>query len=166
MAKKKKARKAAKKPAKKTVRRAATKKKPKALPTGFLRGFDSTVITKDNPLKGKPRLWSWPPVLEPAATSYGTIGDVIDLLGAALESSKPPAPDGSGTFKDKVASYASTYPWPTSADYAKYNKPQGPAASTVNLFEIAQVADLMLQAMDGGGDGNPGGGGTRWPPVR
>lgn len=171
MAKKKKAskavKKAAKKTAKKTVRRAPIKKKkPKALPTGFLRGFLSSVLTKDNPETGGPRLWAWPPALEPHLTSYATIGDVVSLLGTALETSAPPGLDASGTFKARVANYANGYPWPTSRDYAKYNKPNGPAASTVNLYEMAQVADLMLQAIDGGGDGNAGGGGTRWPPVR
>jgi hypothetical protein len=164
MAKKKKAKKTAKKAAKKKDR--SRNKKPKPLPTKFLREFDASVITEDNPVKGKPRLWAWPPVGEARQTSYKTIGDVINLLGTALETSTPPLPDASGTFTAKVANFANAYPWPTSGDYAKYDKPKGPAATSVNRYEIAQVADLMMQAIDGGGCGKPGGGGTRWPPVK
>lgn len=162
MAKKKKA----KKTANRKAQRAAPEKKPRALPTQFLRDFHSLVITRDNLKKGRPRLWAWPPGGEARAISYDTIGDVVNLLGAAFEASTPPKPDASGTFIAKVATFAHTFPWPTSPDYAKYNKPKGPAASTVNLYEIAQVVDQMLQAIDGGGDGNAGGGGSRWPPVR
>jgi hypothetical protein len=167
MAKKKKAKKTANKAAKKTVRSVPRKKKkPKPLPTDFLRKFDSSVITRDNPVKGKPRLWAWPPVGEPRPNSYKTMGDVINLLSTALETSTPPPPDPSSTFTAKVARFANTYPWPTSSRYAKYGKRKWPSAADVNRYEIAQVTDLMMQAIDGGGDGLEGGGGTRWPPVK
>ena len=63
MAKKKKAKKTAKKTgaAKKKAPAVAKKKQPKRLPTRFLREFDSSVITRDNTPRNKPRLWAWPP---------------------------------------------------------------------------------------------------------
>lgn len=154
---------AKKKKAKKKAKRAAPKKVACSLVTGFLRDF-SLFLTKSNPQKGKKRLRAWPPVGELPATSLGSICDVVKLLGKAFVESTPPLPDSSATFIGQVATRVNAYPWPTSPDY-QGTKPFGFDASTVNLYEIGQVADLMLQAINAGGAGG-GGGGSRWPPVK
>ena len=168
MAKKKNAKKKARKArtsAKTKARRATTKKSPNTLVTGFLRDFGS-FLTQDKPPKARRRPWAWPPVGELPAASFATISDVIALLGKAYTSSAvPTAPAVPVTFSDRVAVFANGYPWPTSRDY-QGDKPFGFDATTVNLYEIGQVAELMLQAINGGGAGDDGGGGTRWPPVK
>jgi hypothetical protein len=153
-----------KKKAKKKVKRAAPKKAATSLVTGFLSDF-RLFLTKANRTQGKSRLWIWPPAGQSSADSLTTISAVISMLGKAFVSSKPPGPDTSSPFIGRVAERVSAYPWPTSPDY-QGEKPFGFAASTVNLYEIGQVADLMLQALNAGGEGGTGGGGTRWPPVK
>jgi len=166
MAKKKNSKKKPKK-AKTTVKRkakrAGTTKAPTALVTGFLRDF-GVFITRDKPAKARRRPWAWPPVGELPTTSFATISDVVTLLGKAYASSAvPPAPAVPVTFADRVSTFANGYPWPTSHDY-QGEKPYGFDATTVNLYDIGQVAELMLQAINGGGAGDDGGGGPRWPP--
>jgi hypothetical protein len=170
MAKKKKAKSTPKKKAKKKT----AKKKPEyvvpwkegnSLVTAFLNAF-RLFLSKDDPEDSHQRLWRWPPAGEVRASSLDTVRDVHDMLDAAVVAGTPPPAGAPGTFLAEVAACVSAFPWPNSSCYkVKNGKPYGFPVPTVNLYEIGQVVDLMLQAINDGGDGG-GGGGSRWPPVK
>jgi hypothetical protein len=163
MAKKKKAKSPAKNTAKKKSKPIPPWKTGNSLVTAFLHEI-RLLLTKVDPADHRARVWRWPTAGEPRTTSLGTIRDVVDLLSTASVTNIAP-PGKPGTFLAEVAACVNAYPWPTSPRYkVKNKKPYGFPAPTVNLYEIGQVVDLMLQAINAGGDGG-GGGGSRWPPT-
>jgi hypothetical protein len=90
------------------------------------------------------------------------------MLGTSLASGNPSVPDPGGAdpaFLVKVAARVNAYPWPGSSDYDGED-PFGFPKNTVNMYEIARVADRMLHAISAGGEGSGSGPGSGWPPVR
>ena len=144
---------------KKKAKKSAAKKVGKLPVTKFMRDF-RLFLCNDQPVVGTRIPWVWPPVGQLPTASFADITDVVTMLGAAYVTSAPPSPGSTGTFIGKAATRVYRFPWPTSTDYqtAHYGWP----TSTINLYEIGAIADMMLHALNDQG----GGGGSKWPPSK
>ena len=104
-------------------------------------------------------LSGWPPLGQLPGPSFVDITGVVSLLGTAFVSSTPPAAGAGSDIVSKTATLAHDYPWPTNAIYTSKNYIK--RSTTINLYEISRIVDMMLQAVNSGG-----GGPTGWPPSK
>jgi hypothetical protein len=150
--KKKRARPAAKQTAKKKpVKRKVSKKLVNKArhSSSFVRDFRNFLKEPGDPNRPP---WSWPPVGQLPAVSFGEIAQVMNLLANAWVTSVPPAPGANPpvTFLDRVATRVNACGWPANSSGH---------TSSWQLYEISLVLDTMLEAVNYG-EAGPGG----WPP--
>jgi hypothetical protein len=147
---------------KKKAKRTPAKKKKSArpLPTQFMIQFRALLSQSS---RGQPTQPLWPPAGQLPGQSFADITGVVTMLGNAFVTSTPPAAVAGTDIVSQATTLASQYPWPTNAVYA--SKLYRPWKTTINLYEISRVVEMMLRAVSAGGAGS-GGGGSKWPPTK
>ena len=103
------------------------------------------------------------PTLQLEGQSFADITGVLNMLGTAFVNSAPPAAVAGTDIVSQATTLANQYSWPTNPVYAsrKYHWWK----TTINLYEISRIVEMMLKAMGAGGAG-VGGGGSSWPPTK
>jgi hypothetical protein len=147
---------------KKKAKRTTAKKKASArpLPTEFMIQFGGLLSQSS---RGQPTQRLWPPAGQLPGQSFADITGVLNMLGNAFVNSAPPAAAAGADIVSRATTLANQYPWPTNPVYAsrKYRWWK----TTINVYEISRVAEMMLRAMSMGA-ADTGGGGSKWPPAK
>jgi len=106
--------------------------------------------------------WTWPTVGE---SNDAIVADFVTLTSGLLSTAltlTPPAPDGSGSMRDRLANFLIAQKWPVNTLIpARWAGIQ----PTVRLIEISVITDHILEALNAFRlPDSRGGGPGAWPP--
>ena len=111
--------------------------------------------------KGEVKNFLWPNRSQNGTSVVADFEAIVDVLMNVGFLQQPPAPDGSGSVRDKVSKLIQDQNWPASSVSSSTTYDD----LTVHLVEIAVIIDNLLRAINGGfAERGAGGGGSTWPP--